>query len=255
MVSDIYFPISPSPYPAFYPISYPLNYYPQSPPRPIQTSHSMPVAKARSNQVFDANRNHIVPYYYSETANCMPAHDQRHTLTNYAFNERQLNRYSLSPRIQTRVTSADINLLPHTHLRPHSVLENCKSPIGFSRPSSVMPISDQFRPASAFFQKEIKKHIPDWKLNLLNDLTLKTFRNERLKQCRIPNCKCNFMPAVNPTRFSEAKTLPTESEKSLKYSRNLSLPSLKFTDDGQNFDKAERDTVSKPITEEHLGYV
>lgn len=276
MVSDIYFPLPPSPYPAFYPISYPINIT-QSPPRPVHASHSMPVntkpnSMKHHEQVFDANRNHIVPYYYSETMNCTPVTNtlnHRHTFTNYMYNDPQSVRYKLSPGLQSRLASPELSHLfsnsprPQSVInRPYSVLEPCKSPMSIERPSSVVPLPEtQFRLASDFFQKDLhKKEIPEWKLRLQNDLSIKPnmFRGERpFKQmCRIPNCKCITKPAVDPGRFSEARTLPIESEKTLRNSRNLSLPSLKLSsEDSQNCAEKDEKETKDPISEQHLGYV
>lgn len=279
MVSDIYFPIPPSPYPAFYPISYPLNLYPQPTPRQFPSSHSMPIyAKPKSmkrhEQVIDANRNHIVPYYYSDTMNCMPNNlNNRHTFANYPCND-QNTRFKMSPRLQTRLASPELahifnntNIQPQ-QFRPYSVMETCKSPIPVSRPLSVVPMSDaQFRPASTFFQKEVDqiKEIPNWKARLQNDFGPKPnmFRSRPLRQiCRIPNCKCSDRVNRMPGQYSESKTLPMQSERNLAKIRNLSLPSLKLEEtvskEKHNKSEAERDVTSnmnKSITEQHLGYV
>lgn len=290
MVSDIYFPIPPSPYPAFYPISYPLNFYPQSPQRPtIRSPQNMPAnlkSTKRQDQVYDANRNHVVPYYYSETLTpCMPNNvysvpnpyfKNRHTLANYPYDDR-LNYYqrSKNPKLQG-MNSPEISQIfakcnvhtPQT-FRPYSVLEtSSKSPIpNVQRPSSVVPTSEQFRPASAFFPNgnDMAKsnEIPEWKARLQKEIPKPAFKTEKpFRQiCRIPNCKCNAKPVVDPQRFSEVRTLPSVSERSLSKMKNLSLPTLKLDElekDGQSQTEAERDVIpviSKPISEQHLGYV
>lgn len=248
--------------------------------KPIHSSHSMPIyAKPKSmkrhDQVFDANRNHIIPYYYSETVSCMPnvyKHTNRHTFANYSVNDNNSpsNRYRFSPRVQSRLASPElahlfnnISIQNSQPFRPYSVLEPCRSPTSIERPTSVIQGSDaQFRPASAFFQREVDrvKDVPDWKLRLRKETDFKTnmLKETSFRQaCRIPNCKCNVTPAVDPRRFDAAKTLPIESERSLNKIRNLSLPSLKIgSEDGHC---AEKDTTpkekDKSVAEQHLGYV
>lgn len=290
MVSDIYFPIPPSPYPAFYPISYPLNFYPQSPQRPtIRSPQNMPAnlkSTKRHDQVYDANRNHVVPYYYSETLTpCMPNNvysvpntylKNRHTLANYPHDDRQLY-YQRSKNVKLQgMNSPEIsqifakcNVHPPQTFRPYSVLEtSSKSPIpNIQRPSSVVPTSEQFRPASAFFPNgnDLGKsnEIPEWKARLQNEMPKPVFKTEKpMRQiCRIPNCKCNDKPVVDPERFSEIRTLPSVSERSLSKMKNLSLPTLKLDElerEGQSQTEAERDVtpvIIKPISEQHLGYV
>lgn len=244
----------------------------------------------RHDQVYDANRNHVVPYYYSETLTpCMPNNvysvpntylsKNRHTLANYPYDERQnyYQRMKLSPKVQTGMNSPEISQIfakcpPQLQsFRPYSVLEtSSKSPVpNLQRPSSVVPMSEQFRPASAFFPNgaEAKKanEVPDWKARLQKETpkpALKTLEKPLRQICRIPNCKCNFKPATDSERFSEVRTLPTASERSLNKIKNLSLPTLKLDDldKDETCDKteAERDdapVLNKPISEQHLGYV
>lgn len=294
MVSDIYFPIPPSPYPAFYPISYPLNFYPQSPQRPtIRSPQNISASNLKSTkrheQVYDANRNHVVPYYYSETLqHCMPnnvysvpnpyVNKNRHTMANYPYDDRQnyYQRSKLGAKMQG-MNSPEIsqifskcNLQQPQTFRPYSVLEtSSKSPVpNIQRPSSVVPTSEQFRPASAFFPtgNDLGKtnEIPEWKARLQKEMPKPIFKTDKpLRQiCRIPNCKCNEKPVVDPERFSEVRTLPSVSERSLSKMKNLSLPTLKLDeldkDAHNNNTEAERDVatvLSKPISEQHLGYV
>lgn len=300
MVSDIYFPIPPSPYPALYPISYPLNFYPQSPQRPVSALQGMPPGNTTTtkntkghNHLVDANRNHVVPYYYSETlAQSMPSSQYgvpntcltnrtRHTFMcpddrQNSYQRTQTTR--LSPKLQSRIGSPTSPLLTpiyaKTHVyqqqsfRPYSVLETTsKSPIpNLQRPSSVVPMSEQFRPASAFFQHDNKPNsVPEWKARLQREMLKPNFKcfDKPIRQiCRIPNCKCNEKPVVDPDRFSQVKTLPSVSERSLHKLKNLSLPTLKLDenekDNRSDKTEAERDltsVVSKPISEQHLGYV
>lgn len=289
MVSDIYFPIPPSPYPALYPISYPLNFYPQPPQRPVSSLQGMSPANTstkstnRSNHPNDANRNHLVPYYYSETlTQSMPSshysvpntsvtNRNRHTFM--CTDDRQ-NSYqrkqttTLNPKLQSRVDSRTSPFYQPQPFRPYSVLETTsKSPIpNLQRPSSAVPMSEQFRPASAFFQHDEKfNKVPEWKARLQREMLVPNFKflDRPVRQiCRIPNCKCSEKPVVDAHRFSQVKTLPSVSERSLNKIKNLSLPTLKLDelDKDDKFDKpeAERDltaAVSKPISEQHLGYV
>lgn len=282
MVSDIYFPIPPSPYPALYPISYPLNFYQQLPQRPVSALQGMSPANTttknakRSNHLIDANRNHVVPYYYSETlTQSVPitnlTNRNRHTFMcpdDRQNNYQRTQTTRLSPKLQSRIGSPTSPFYQPQSFRPYSVLETTsKSPIpNLQRPSSVVPMSEQFRPASAFFQHDEKfKKIPEWKARLPREVLIPNFKSldRPVRQiCRIPNCKCNEKPVVDPDRFSQVKTLPSVSERSLNKLKNLSLPTLKLDelDKDDKFDKteAERDltsTVSKPISEQHLGYV
>lgn len=299
MVSDIYFPIPPSPYPALYPISQPLNFYSQSPQRPVSSLQGMlpfnttTKSTKRHDHHVDANRNHVVPYYYSETlTSCMPnsqygvtnpyvTNRNRHT---FAYSEDRQNCYQrtqttrLSPKSQSRIGSpinseltqiyAKANVYQPQTFRPYSVLETTsKSPIpNQQRPSSVVPVTEQFRPASAFFQNVEKPNtVPDWKARLQREILKPNFKglDRPLKQiCRIPNCKCNEKPVVDPDRFRQIKTLPSVSERSLNKIKNLSLPTLKLDehekDEKSDKTEAEKDltpALSKPISEQHLGYV
>lgn len=235
----------------------------------------------RHDQIYDANRNHVVPYYYSETLspNTYGLSNQqmrnRHTLSSYEDRQLYYHGARLSPRLQSRLNSpispelaqvyAKNNVYPLQTFRPYSVLEtSSKSPVlSHQRPSSVVPMSEQFRPASAFFQNELEKsnEIPEWKQRLQKEMPKPIFKgsDKPFRQiCRIPNCKCNDKPIVDPGRFSQVRTLPSAAERSLNKIRNLSLPTLKL-DEIDNDDKteAERDTpaLSKPISEQHLGYV
>lgn len=289
MVSDIYFPIPPSPYPAFYPISPPINYSrSQTPQRTIRSPQNISsnytiTSTKRHDQVYDANRNHVVPYYYSETLTpCMPnnlysvpnTHNRnRHTFASYPYDERQkyYQRIRTNARINNAVNpetshSLKSNSIQPQPFRPYSVLErSTNSPISkIQRPSSVMPDTEQFRPASAFFQNEPKSEIPEWKARLIKE-TPKLVKglDQPLKPiCKIPDCNCNGKPIVDRTRFSESRTLPSVSPRSLLKQKNLSLPTLKLEefDKDEKFDttEAERDVPSvlnKPISEQHLGYV
>lgn len=303
MVSDIYFPIPPCPYPALYPISRPLNSYQQSPQRPVSVLQRMSPANSttnntkRTNHLIDANRNHLVPYYYSETlARSMPNAQQsepstsltnrnRHTITSADDRQNNYQRTQttrLSPNLQPRIgecsrdastpfltqNSSTSNIYQSPSARPYSVLETTSQlPIpNLPRPSSVVPVSEQFRPASAFFQRgERTAMVPEWKARLQREIlnpNLKYLNKPVRQMCRIPNCKCNERPIVDSNRFSQVKTLPSVSERSLRRMKNLSLPTLKLDEletDGR-FDntEAERDLasgVSKPISEQHLGYV
>ncbi|CAH4027442.1 unnamed protein product [Pieris brassicae] len=256
MVSDIYFPIPPSPYPAFYPISYPVKYYPQS-PEPIRSPNIFSPETNKRHELYDANRNHVVPYYYSETLTpSMPnnmysvtnPNRNRHTFS-YPYDERYRQR-----RLQNSTLSPEPQAFKAQNLRPYSVLETSKLPINRpQRPKSVLPLSDQFRPASAFFQKEKSNEVPEWKARLQKEIP-KPILDKPVRQiCRIPNCKCNQKPFMN-TRVSEARTLPLISQRSLNKSKNLSLPTLKL-DDIDNLDKIEVERDVKPISEQNLGYV
>ncbi|KPJ18540.1 Tight junction protein ZO-2 [Papilio machaon] len=295
MVSDIYFPVPPSPYPAFYPISPPINYgRSQTPQRTIRSPQNMPssnytiTSTKRHDQVYDANRNHVVPYYYSETLTpCMPnnmysvpnshlGNRNRHTFASYPYDERQ--KYYQRIRTNARMNNAVIanpetsysltkSIIQPQTFRPYSVLErSSNSPISNSlRHSSVMPVTEQFRPASAFFQNEPKSDdIPEWKARLIKDTSkLVKGLDQPLKPiCKIPDCNCNDKPIVDRTRFSESRTLPSVSPRSLLKQKNLSLPTLKLEEfeKDEKFDttEAERDVPSvlnKPISEQHLGYV
>ncbi|CAF4880672.1 unnamed protein product [Pieris macdunnoughi] len=255
MVSDIYFPIPPSPYPAFYPISYPVKHYPQS-PEPIRSPNIFSPETNKRHELYDANRNHVVPYYYSETLTpSMPnnmysvtnPNRNRHTFS-YPYDERHRQR-----RLQNSPLSPE-QTFKAQNLRPYSVLETSKLPINRpQRPNSVLPLSDQFRPASVFFQKEKPNEVPEWKARLQKEMP-KPILDKPVRQiCRIPNCKCNQKPFMN-TRVSEARTLPSISQRSLNKSKNLSLPTLKL-DDVDNLDKIEVERDVKPISEQNLGYV
>lgn len=282
MVSDIYFPIPPSPYPAFSPISYPMNFYPPSPPKPLtpNMSPSNSITKQRHDQVFDANRNHVIPYYYSETLTpCMPnnmyrvpyPYSNRHVVTN-PYDDRPTQRSRVHPRLQNSSISPELSQIfskgtgPQS-FRPYSVLEtSAKSPIpNLQRPISVVPISDQFRPASVFFkdEKEKSNEVPEWKTRLQKEMPKPVLDKPLRPICRIPNCKCNEKPANNrvTSRFSESRTLPAVSVRSLSKTKNLSLPTLKL-DELDKIGKEEefevvRDgsSIKKPISEEHLGYI
>lgn len=299
MVSDIYFPIPPSPYPALYPISYPLNFYPQSPQRHVSSLQSMlpgnttTKSTKRHDNLVDANRNHVVPYYYSETlAHSMP--NSHYSVSNISLTNRNRHTFMcpddrqdnyqrtqttrLSPKLQSRISSpaspyfnqiyAKSNVYQPQSFRPYSVLETTsKSPIpNLQRPSSVVPMSEQFRPASAFFQLDEKPNkVPEWKARLQREILRPNFKclDRPIRQiCRIPNCKCNEKPIVDPDRFIQVKTLPSVSERSLSKIKNLSLPTLKLDelekDERSDKTEAERDltsAVSRPISEQHLGYV
>ncbi|XP_047511104.1 tight junction protein ZO-1 isoform X12 [Pieris napi] len=255
MVSDIYFPIPPSPYPAFYPISYPVKHYPQS-PEPIRSPNIFSPETNKRHELYDANRNHVVPYYYSETLTpSMPnnmysvtnPNRNRHTFS-YPYDERHRQR-----RLQNSPLSPE-QTFKAQNLRPYSVLETSKLPINRpQRPNSVLPLSDQFRPASVFFQKEKPNEVPEWKARLQKEMP-KPILDKPVRQiCRIPNCKCNQISLMN-TRVSEARTLPSISQRSLNKSKNLSLPTLKL-DDVENLDKIEVERDVKPISEQNLGYV
>jgi hypothetical protein len=239
-----------------------------------------PKSTKRYDQVYDANRNHVVPYYYSETLTpCLPNNvysvpntvmsKNRHTLANYPYDDRQ-NYYQRSKLRMNSPEMAQIFAKCNVHqpqmFRPYSVLEtSSKSPLpNVQRPSSVVPTSDQFRPASSFFPNlEKSKEVPEWKARLQQEIPKPIIKTDKpFRQiCRIPNCKCNVKPIVNVERFSEIRTLPTVSERSLSKMKNLSLPTLKLEDiEKRDSDKneAERDVVpviTKPISEQHLGYV
>ncbi|CAG4959566.1 unnamed protein product [Colias eurytheme] len=278
MVSDIYFPIPPSPYPAFYPISYPLKYYPQS-PQPIRSPNifSPDTNTTKRHELYDANRNHVVPYYYSETLTpCMPnnmynmpntnpnLNRNRHTMS-YPYVERQYQR-SKNTRLQNPNISPELSQMFKKNnasqtFRPYSVLEtSSKLPsTKIQRPTSVLPVSDQFRPASAFFQNAEKSNeVPEWKARLQKETPKPVLERPVRQICRIPNCKCNQNPFIYSGRVSESRTLPTISPRSLSKTKNLSLPTLKLDEIDKDDDKieVERDiSISKPISEQHLGYV
>lgn len=276
MVSDIYFPIPPSHFPSFYPASYPINSYQHPPIRAPNMS-----TKKRQEHVYDSNRNHV-PYYYSETLNGTPTNNtygftnaflnnqNRHTVA-YPYNDRNYRKFS--PKVQARINASPeltnlftkANVYQPQAFRPFSVLERSQ-PMSQTtqRPSSVVPMTETFRPASAFFAKENNdREVPEWKARLQKDIGPKPnfFRDKPLKPiCRIPNCNCSVKPAVDPARFSNMGTLPSVSERSLNKMKNLSLPSLKL-DELQDFEPkggAERDDnagSSKSVSEQHLGYV
>ncbi|GBP59445.1 Tight junction protein ZO-1 [Eumeta japonica] len=292
MVSDIYFPIPPSPYPALYPISYPINTYPQATTRQTRPSHSLPVyakpkaPKTHANQIFDTNRNHV-PYYYSETSNLTPNSNfippSVHTVSNrknifsypnyddmrYYENRNRVN--SLQARLNASPEASQV-FASNAYPRPFSVMENSlKSPVLKSqRPSSVVPATEtHFRPASSFFQNakvdEPINELAELKVKLQEELKPKL--SERVERtfrplCNIPNCKCGHKPVVNPERFSESRTLPPKFDKPFSKSRNLSLPSLKLDNDDTPADTKEGDAEKaltvvndKKIAEQHLGYV
>lgn len=241
--------------------------------------------------MYDANRNHVVPYYYSETLmQSMPNNNynasnnnfpnrNRHTFANYDERQNYYQRTKVSPRFQERVSSpispelsqiyAKSNGSQLQTFRPYSVLESSsKSPVQkLQRPSSVVPMTEQFRPASAFFQNELDKshEIPEWKARLQKEMPKPIFKvlDKPFRQiCRIPNCKCSEKPIIDPERFSQMRTLPSVSERSLNKIKNLSLPTLKLDehekDEKSDKNEAERDdtpSISKPISEQHLGYV
>ncbi|CAH2054281.1 unnamed protein product, partial [Iphiclides podalirius] len=294
MVSDIYFPVPPPPCPAFYPISPPISYHhPQSPHRTIRP-HNMPPSynttnSKRHDQIYDANRNHVVPYYYSETLTpCMPntnthsvpnpspGNRNRHTFASYPYDERQRHyqRMRINARMNNSANPPEVlygqyKSNPVQPYRPYSVLEASKPGSGFdpsnTRPS-VMPVTEQFLPASVFFQNEPKTLAdegPEWKTRLRTDPP-KLLDKPTKPVCRIPHCKCNGKPGnlTQQTRFSEPRTLPAISPRSLARLKNLSLPTLKLDEfeREEKFDsaEAERDVASaltKPISEQHLGYV
>lgn len=211
--------------------------------------------------------------------NTYPAKN-RHTLANYPYDDRQ-NYYQrkISPKLKpplnaspelSQILSKGNTYKPQA-FRPYSVLEttNTKSPVQtVPRPSSVVPMTDQYRPASFFTtDNDIKKtnEVPEWKARLQKEMPkpiFKTLDKPFRQTCRIPNCKCSLKPAVEQGRFSEVRTLPTVSERSLNKYRNLSLPTLKLEEiekiEQEAKNEAERDNhpvLSKPISEQHLGYV
>lgn len=290
MVSDIYFPVLPSPYPAFYPISPPISYYPHSPQRTIRSPQNMPSSNynttnsKRHDQVYDSNRNHVVPYYYSETLTpCMPnnrsvpntylSNRNRHTFASYPHDERQKhyqrlkssrmnNAVNMSPEVSYGHPKS--NVLQPQPFRPYSVLESAIPPTPNPRPSSVT-ITEQFRPASVFFQEEPIRatEVPEWKARLQRDPStpVKGLVKPLKPICRIPNCNCGEAIPLSKTRFSESRTLPTISPR-LHRQKNLSLPTLKLEelerDEKTDNAEAERDVPSamtKPISEQNLGYV
>lgn len=268
----------------------------QSPQRPVSSPQNLRLSlnpnpsTKHHDHLYDANRNHVVPYYYSETLTpCMPnnaysvpnTHNtkNRHTLANYPYDDRQ-NYYQakINPKLRAPVNASPElsqifskgNAYPPQSFRPYSVLETTsKSPVqNLQRPSSVVPMSEQYRPAS-FFQtdNDLKKtnEVPEWKARLQKENPKPIFRTleKPLRQtCRIPNCKCTEKSPVDPGRFSEVRTLPTPSERTLNKYRNLSLPTLKLEEiekiENESKSEAERDVhavISKPISEQHLGYV
>lgn len=254
--------------------------YPQN-PRPLSSPQAMLPMTTNSkthDHLYDANRNHVVPYYYSETLTCMPLpnnvysnpNKNRHTLASYPFDERQ-NYYDRKSKrvVNTPELSPVFAKGYHTQsLRPYSVLEqSCKSPVAkIQRPSSVVPMSEHYKPASFFtIDNDIKKsnEVPEWKARLQNDMPkimYKGLEKPLRPICRIPNCKCSVK--VDPQRYSEVRTLPTVTERTLSKVRNLSLPTLKLeeleSDDKDGQTEAERDVqpvLNKPISEQHLGYV
>ncbi|CAG9568135.1 unnamed protein product [Danaus chrysippus] len=275
MVSDIYFPTPPSPYQTFYPISHPLSYY-HSPQRSI-TPKASPCNTnklKRHDQVYDANRNHVVPYYYSETLTpCMPNNFYTPKYTNRGrhgpYDERHAQRTRLTPRLQSSSVSPELaQIFTKTNtpqsFRPYSVLENSTaSPLPrIQRPTSVVPMSDNFRPASVFFRdtklNEKSNEVQEIK-SLPQKETPRPILDKSFRQiCRIPNCNCNLKPMNNLPRFSESRTLPTLSSKSLDKVKNLSLPTLKLddlNDFGRDVPEIEREIESKPVSEKHLGFV
>lgn len=271
--------------------------YPPSPQRPVSSPQNLPPLNLNPStkphdHLYDANRNHIVPYYYSETLTpCMPNNaysvpntyhtnnKNRHTLASYPYDDRQ-NYYQRKinpPKLKTSLNAspelshifAKSNVYPPQSFRPYSVLETTtKSPIqNVQRPSSVVPMTDQYRPAS-FFQtdNEIKKtnEVPEWKARLQKENPkplFKTLERPLRQTCRIPNCKCSEKAPLEPGRFSEVRTLPTPSGRNLNKYRNLSLPTLKLEEiekiENESKSEAERDNtvIIKPISEQHLGYV
>lgn len=282
MVSDIYFPQPPSPYPAFYPISYPINYYPPSPQKPSRMNMSPSNSNTKGAirpDVYDANRNRVVPYYYSETIPSMPNNvhsmpkqysNRNRPMSNQYDERQQLYQRSKLTRLQSSRISPELSQIfnksnaPQS-FRPYSVLEtSTKSPVpSVQRPTSVVPVSEQFIPASMFFKDEVKKSsdVPEWKARLQEEMPRPILDKSLKKVCLIPNCKCNAKPVNNFMRYSESRTLPSVSERSLDKVKNLSLPTLKL-DELDKFGKeeeieVERDSVSlnKPVSEHHLGYV
>lgn len=268
--------------------------YPQSPQRPVSSPQNLPPlnlnpSTKHHDHLYDANRNHVVPYYYSETLTpCMPNNvysvpntyptKNRHTLANYSYDERQ-NYYQrkINPKLKTPINASPelnhiftkSNVYQTQSFRPYSVLETTsKLPVqNLQRPSSVIPMSDQYRPASFFTDNDVKKvnEVPEWKARLQKENPkplFKTLEKPLRQTCRIPNCKCSDKPSVDPGRFSEVRTLPIPSERTLNKYRNLSLPTLKLEEiekiENESKSEAERDAhpvISKPISEQHLGYV
>lgn len=258
--------------------------YQQSPQRPVSSPQNMLLNTNKHHEhMYDANRNNLVPYYYSETlTSCMPnnvysmPNKNRHTLANYPQDDKFYHR-KVSPKLKSSLNASpqlsQINFKSNTYkpqsFRPYSVLETTpKSPVeSRQRPSSVVPsMSDQYRPASFFItDNEKSNEIPEWKARLQREMP-KSFKSldASLRQvCRLPNCKCSsILPAISPGRFSEVRTLPTVSEKSLTKVRNLSLPTLKLEeldkDENSNEPEAERDVLpvtNNPVSEQLLGYV
>lgn len=228
------------------------------------------------DHMYDANRNHVVPYYYSETLTpCMPnnafvSNKNRHTLASYPYDNRQNYYRKIKAKSTANTPELSVFKAYQQPYRPYSVLETTsKSPVAIvQRPSSVVPmtISDQYKPASFFISDtESKKsnEVPEWKAKLQAENSkplLKGLEKPLRPICKIPNCKCAVK--VDPLRYSEVRTLPTVSERSLSKIKNLSLPTLKLEDldkiEKYDQTEAERDigpTISKPVSEQHLGYV
>ena len=257
-----------------------MNYYPPSPQKPRTTiSPSNSNTKLTNRQdIYDANRNRVVPYYYSETMPCMPnnmftipksyPHRNRHGLLSPYDDRLNYQRSKLNPRLQNSNISPELSQIYNKNspqsLRPYSVLETTnKSPVpNVQRPTSVVPMSDTFRPASVFFKDDVKKSndVPEWKARLQKEMPRPILERPTKKICLIPNCNCNDKP-INNLRYSESRTLPSASVRSLDKVKNLSLPTLKLDEldkIGKEDDvSVERDTgsISKPISEQHLGYV
>lgn len=278
MVSDIYFPIPPSPYPAFYPISYPIQNY-QS-PRPLSSPQAMLPSNPHTkphDHLYDANRNHVVPYYYSETlTHCMPnniygvPNKNRHTVAINPYEERQIY-YERKLKSKSDLNTPQLQpVFPRgfqsQSFRPYSVMESsCKSPVPIAqRPSSVVPMSEQYKPASFFVnENDIRRtnEVPEWKARLQKEFPKPLKLDKPLRPiCRIPNCKCSVK--LDPVRYSEVRTLPTVTERSLNKIRNLSLPTLKLEEHDEiekyeqsDADKGVQPSLNKPISEQHLGYV
>lgn len=261
-----------------------MNFYPPSPQKPrtpnMSPSNSSTKLTKRHDQLFDANRNHV-PYYYSETLTpCMPNNmysvpnpypNRSRQFTN-PYDERQnlMQRSKVHPRLQNSSISPELSQIfnksngPQS-FRPYSVLEtSTKSPLpNVQRPLSVVPISDQFRPASVFFKddKEKSNEPPEWRAYLQKEIPQPILDKPLRQICRIPNCKCNEKPFNNRIRLSESRTLPAVSVRSLSKTKNLSLPTLKL-DELDKIGKEEdvevvRDvsSIDKPISEQHLGYI
>lgn len=258
--------------------------------RPVSSPQSIFTQNTKNpDHLYDANRNHVVPYYYSETLPSMPnnvysvpntylTNKNRHTVANYPYDQRQIYYQRKSnPKVKSTLNASpdttQIFSKSNTYqgpqiFRPYSVLETTsKSQItSIPRPSSVVPMTEQYRPAS-FFQTDndtkTTNEIPEWKARLQKDMPFpfKGLEKPLKPICRIPNCKCSVKP-VEYMRASEIRTLPTVSERSLNKLRNLSLPTLKLEDlerdEKSDRIEPERDpisSISKPISEQHLGYV